>query len=103
MAGDAAKGPATIVEAISMGHQAADDIDAYIRAKNGEPAYKVPEEEKIDIPFEVDEEVVEQPKGKMLELNLPERIGNFKEVELGYSKEIAYKEACRCLRCDAEL
>ena len=103
VAGDAAKGPATIVEAISMGHQAADDIDAYIRAKNGEPAYKAPEEEKIDIPFEVDEEVVEQPKGKMLELNLPERIGNFKEVELGYSKEIAYKEACRCLRCDAEL
>jgi hypothetical protein len=24
-------------------------------------------------------------------------------VELGYSKKTAYKEACRCLRCDAEL
>ena len=27
----------------------------------------------------------------------------FKEVELGYSKKAAYREACRCLRCDAEL
>jgi NADH-quinone oxidoreductase subunit F len=103
IAGDAAKGPATVVEAIAMGHQVAEDLDGFIRARNGEPAYRKPVEEEIVIPFEVDEEVVETPKTKMPELKLAERIISFKEVETGYSKKVAYKEACRCLRCDAEL
>ncbi len=103
VAGDAVKGPATVVEAIAMGHQAAADIDDGIRKRNGESAYKAPEDEKIDIPFEVDEDVKETPKWAMPELHIHERAGNFKEVELGYDKDIAYREACRCLRCDAEL
>ena len=103
IAGDASSGPATVVEAIAMGHQAAADVDASIRAKNNEPAYRIPPEEVIEIPFEVDEEVIESPKAKMPELKKSERLISFKEVELGYSKKTAYKEACRCLRCDAEL
>jgi len=101
--GDAATGPATVVEAIAMGHQAAQDVDAFIRVKNNEPAYKAPEEEKIDIPFEVDEEVIETPKAAMPELAVAKRVANFQEVELGYTKKAAFKEACRCLRCDAEI
>ncbi len=101
--GDAVSGPATVVEAIMMGHQAAENVDAHIRAKNNERPYKEPAAEKIDIPFEVDAELVQQPKGLMPELAAAERVKSFREVELGYTKEIAYKEACRCLRCDAEL
>ncbi len=41
-AGDAVLGPATVVEAIAMGHQAADEVDAAIRAKNNEPALEGP-------------------------------------------------------------
>jgi NADH-quinone oxidoreductase subunit F len=103
IAGDAAKGPATVVEAIAMGHDVAADLDAFIRAKNGEPAYVKSLKDLIEIPFEVDEEVKESPRAKMPELKLGERIISFKEVETGYSKKVAYKEACRCLRCDAEL
>jgi len=103
VAGDAAKGPATVVEAIAMGHQAAAEIDDYSRAAMGEAGYKAPAEELIEIPFEVDEEVTEPPKAKMPELKLSERKITFKEVELGYNKKTAYKEACRCMRCDAEL
>ncbi|MEN6475431.1 MAG: NADH-quinone oxidoreductase subunit NuoF [Syntrophaceae bacterium] len=103
VAGDAAKGPATVVEAIAMGHQVAVDIDDFIRTANNEPAYVPPAEETIEIPFEVDEEVTETPKAKMQELKLSERKITFKEVELGYNKKTAYKEACRCMRCDAEL
>ncbi|MGC9324235.1 MAG: NADH-quinone oxidoreductase subunit NuoF [Desulfomonilia bacterium] len=103
IAGDAATGPATVVEAIAMGHDVASEIDAAIRVKNGEPPYKEPPEEKIDIPFEVDEEVKEIPKAEMPELKVADRIISFEEVELGYSKKIAYAEACRCLRCDAEI
>jgi NADH-quinone oxidoreductase subunit F len=99
---DAVSGPATVVEAILMGHQVAKDVDSYLRTKNNERPYKEPPEEKIDIPFKVDEEVVEQPKGKMRELSVTKRAGNFREVEPGYTKKTAFKEACRCLRCDAE-
>jgi NADH-quinone oxidoreductase subunit F len=103
IAGDAAKGPATVVEAIDQGHQVAEALDAFIRARNGEPAWKKPAEEEIQIPFEVDEEVKETPRAKMPELKLSERLVSFKEVETGYTRATAYKEACRCLRCDAEL
>jgi NADH-quinone oxidoreductase subunit F len=103
IAGDAAKGPATVVEAIGQGHEVAVEMDAFIRAKNNEPAYVKPMADEIEIPFEVDEEVIETPKAKMPELKLSERLISFKEVETGYTKKVAYKEACRCLRCDAEL
>lgn len=103
VAGDAATGPATVVEAIAQGHKVAQELDDYIRTKNNEPPYKVPDEEKIEIPLEIDEEIKEQPKASMPEISVTDRVGNFKEVEKGYTKEIAYKEACRCLRCDAEI
>lgn len=101
--GDAVLGPATVVEAIEAGHRIAQEADAYIRRKNGEPPYKVPEEEKIEIPFEVDEETVEQPRVKLPETDVSSRIRDFREVELCCSAESAFKEACRCMRCDGEV
>jgi NADH-quinone oxidoreductase subunit F len=99
-AGDAVLGPATVVEAIAMGHQAADEVDACIRLKNNEPPYTAPPEEQIAIPFEVDEDPKVTPRGRMPELTARERIASFKEVELGYTADIAWAEACRCQRCD---
>ena len=101
--GDAVTGPWTVVGAISAGHQAAADIDQAIRNKNGEPSYEAPPEEKIEIPFEIDEETEEQPQAKMPELDSAKRRTNFSEVELGFSPEIAVEEAKRCLRCDVEI
>ncbi|MCX7635149.1 MAG: hypothetical protein N2Z74_05315, partial [Syntrophales bacterium] len=69
----------------------------------GEPPWEAPAEEKIDIPFEIDEETVETPQVKMPELHGALRKSGFTEVELGYTKEEAIREACRCLRCDAEI
>ncbi len=101
--GDAVTGPDTVIGAIEAGHQAAIDIDAAIRAKNGEPAYEMPPEQKIDVPFVIDEESEECPQTAMPELEAAQRKGSFIEVELGFTKEAAIKEATRCLRCDAEL
>ena len=101
--GDAVTGPDTVIGAIAAGHQAAEDIDAAIRAKNGEPPYEVPPEEKIDIPFIIDEESLEAPQTRMPEAEGALRKLSFMEVELGFSKEDAIKEAIRCLRCDAEI
>jgi NADH-quinone oxidoreductase subunit F len=101
--GDAVTGPWTVVGAISAGHQAAGDIDQAIRNKNGELPYEAPPEERIEIPLEIDEETEEQPQAAMPELDSAGRRTNFNEVELGFSRDIAIKEASRCLRCDVEI
>jgi NADPH-dependent glutamate synthase beta subunit-like oxidoreductase len=99
--GDAVTGPDTVIAAIGAGHQAADDIDASIRKANGEPAYEKPAMEKIDVPLIIDEDSEEAPQMPMPEMNHDTRKTSFAEVELGFNREDAIKEACRCLRCDA--
>ncbi|HQN26665.1 MAG TPA: FAD-dependent oxidoreductase, partial [Syntrophales bacterium] len=101
--GDAVTGPDTVIAAIAAGHQAARDIDASIRQSAGEPAWEAPEEEKIDIPLVIDEETLESPQTAMPEMAPSERRQGFAEVELGFTREAAIAEACRCLRCDIEI
>ena len=101
--GDAVTGPDTVIAAIAAGHQAADDIDSAIRKANGEPAYEKPAAEKIDVPLVIDEETIEAPQMAMPEISGSKRKMSFAEVELGFKKADAIKEASRCLRCDAEL
>ena len=101
--GDALTGPDTVIAAIASGHRAASDIDSHIRELSGEPAYVEPASEKIDIPFILDEESEEEPQAKMPEMHAKDRKRSFSEVELGYKKKAAVMEACRCLRCDAEV
>jgi len=99
--GDALTGPDTVIGAIAAGHQAARDMDGYIRKINGEPAYEEPPEEEIVVPFAIDEESIEAPQAKMPELDVLRRRRDFEEVEQGYGRMQAVKEASRCLRCDA--
>jgi NADH-quinone oxidoreductase subunit F len=101
--GDAVTGPDTAIGAIAAGHQAADDIDSAIRKSNGEPAYKKPAVEIIDVPLVIDEETIETPQIAMPEMESAVRKTSFAEVELGFTAEDAIKESCRCLRCDAAL
>jgi len=97
--GDAVTGPDTVVNAIAAGHHAALEIDAAIREKNGEPPC-ILKEEDIDIPDTIDDETHETPRVCLCEADCGARVKDFREVELGMSKEAAMKEACRCLRCD---
>ena len=97
--GDVVTGPDTVVGAIAAGHHAAEEIDEAIRQRNGEAPYISPPEEEIEIPMDI-EEAQEIARTPMPEADVTERIGDFREVELGFSKEIALKEAGRCLRCD---
>jgi len=101
--GDALTGPSTVIKAIAAGHQAAEDIDASIRKKNGEPAWTPPPGEEISIPFIIDEDTEEFPMARMPEMEAALRKGNFQEVELGYTRALAMKEATRCIRCDAKI
>lgn len=100
--GDVVTGPDTVVGAIAAGHHAAEEIDEAIRQRNGEAPYIFPPEEEIEIPMAI-EEAQEIARTPMPEADVTERIGDFREVELGFSREIALKEAGRCLRCDVEV
>lgn len=95
--GDCVTGPATVVEAISQGKDAARSIDKYL---GGDGVIILSEDIKREISGEILEE--EKPRVKMPTILLSERKRGFKEVEKGYSEDMAIEEASRCLRCDVE-
>ncbi len=99
--GDAVTGPGMVVWAIRDGIAAAEEIDASIRARNGEPAWQKPPVEPIELlPPIVEEDIRESQRSPMPELPAEERRNDFREVELGFDAQTALAEACRCLRCD---
>jgi len=94
--GDAVTGPATVVEAVEAGKQAAISIDRFVQghdlAKGREKQWATVD----DIPLD---DAVRQPKEKMPTLEVQERISNFNEVQLGFDEAISQKESNRCLSC----
>ncbi len=96
--GDVVSGPASVIDAIATGRQAASSIDKYLGG-NGliDEVLIAPE---IDAPFELEEG--ERARVPVRTLTVRERLGSFREVELGYSAEEAQSEAHRCLMCDLE-
>jgi NADH-quinone oxidoreductase subunit F len=98
--GDAVSGPAMVIDAIRAGQDAAESLDRALRAAAGDPAYAAPEHEKIEIPFDVDEDAADRPQATMPETDPEPRRRDFGEVELGLTREQAVAEAARCMRCD---
>ena len=98
--GDMIAGSAGVIDAIHAGQTAARAIDAAIRAAKGEESWTAPAEETMEVPPNVDEEPVDQRRTSMPKVPSKIRRGDFREVELGYTLEMALAEACRCLRCD---
>jgi len=102
--GDVVTGPQTVTEAMAHGKIAAEMIDKYIRGEPVSRQYEVTRPAMRVEPTELtDEEIAQLQKPSMPALPLEERGGNFGEVELGFTEEMAIGEAKRCLRCDLEL
>ncbi len=101
--GDVVSGPATVLEAMRAGKIAAESIHRYLRGKPLQRDYHIAET-KYEVPaVEVSpEEASSSSRPTMPVLPVKERAGNFREVELGLGREIALREARRCLRCDLE-
>ncbi len=94
--GDVSLGPASVIEAIADGKKAAISIDRYItgqdvNANRERITQKVENVSKEGFPIK------SRPQMPMIPVN--ERVGNFKEVELGLTEEQAMEEAKRCLAC----
>ena len=100
--GDVVTGAAMVIDAIAAGQKAAAAMDRALRTARGEKPWEEAADE-IDIPFEVDEDIIEQLQARIPELSPVERRLVFQEVELGYDRETAMREACRCVRCDVKI
>jgi len=101
--GDFVTGPDMVVNAIAAGRRGAIAIDKYLRK---DPSRVEIYDRKSGVvearPAELDETWEEQPRTKVKTLPLPDRRASFSEIELGFSEEVARREAKRCLRCDLE-
>lgn len=96
--GDAVTGPASVIDAIADGRQAAISMDKYLGGSGNINEVLAPLEEAV-APIEEGEE---KWRPKMLALPVEQRIKDFRQVEFGYTDEMAIEEAERCLRCDLE-
>jgi len=95
--GDAARGPATAIEAIADGNKAAIAIRNFLESTN------IPIE-----PFVLPQTPIEeietrsrqtQKRAKMPLISMSDRLNSFTEVESGFTEEIAKTEALRCVNC----
>ncbi len=99
--GDVVAGPADVISAIAAGKEAAKAIDSYLQGKRYEKEYKVIAPAIYVEPVELSEEETKKlERPEMPRLPTTARVGNFREVELGLTQEMAVMEAKRCLRCD---
>ncbi len=103
--GDCASGPATVVQALAAGRKAAISVNQYL---GGQPMALLREPfnctkgelNEIDINEYIDKEKI--PRTKMLALAPEERRRNFNEIELGFTEQMARREAKRCLSCGCQ-
>jgi len=100
--GDAVTGAATAVDAIAAGRRAAIAIDRYLNgeALEGEgKAFNWSKGELTELIKDEFADVERQPRCEMPKLGPLERRDNFQEMELGYTEDVAKKEAERCMAC----
>ena len=100
--GDAVSGPASVIEAISMGRTAASVIDCSLGGDG------IIDESLVDFedasPFlGKEEDFLARLRAEMPTLAVAERLIGFPVVELGLEEKAAIAEANRCLRCDLRL
>ncbi len=98
-AGDAVRGPATVVEAIGDGKKAAMAIDRYL---GGDGILKDTFRERLVnlvVSYNEEEYQKERKRADAPTMPLSERYRNFKEVVLPYPSKSAVEEAKRCLHC----
>jgi len=95
--GDAATGPASVVEAIAAGEKAAAAIDEHLTGSNHAVWRR---QGAVDCYFDPAADPCETRSSATDCLDPSVRACSFAEVELPWDVEVALAEARRCLRCD---
>ena len=106
-AGDAAFGPENIITAVAQAHSAAVSIDLFLQGKdlNERPdPYTNLVSQKMGIhEWMYDSAVVDDIRYKVPHADKKYTLRDRRvEVELGFDEKIGFKEAQRCLNCDAQ-
>jgi formate dehydrogenase beta subunit len=96
--GDAVTGPASVIEAIASGRQAAVSIDRYLGGKGNIDMQLAPGDAELPAL----EEAEEKRRPEISLLPMADRVMTFRQVEVCYGRGEAVEEANRCLRCDQE-
>jgi len=99
--GDVVSGPASVIEAIAAGRQAAISIDKYLGGNGDIDEVLAPPEGEVPKP-DTEELEGEQYRPPIKMMPVAERVKCYAQVALGYDPEQATGEANRCLRCDLE-
>jgi len=95
--GDIVTGPASIVEAVHHGNEAAISISRYLEGENIRAGRK---ESSDELPLrDLPEFVEKKPRAVMPAIAAEKRVKSFVEFELGFTEEQAIAEAERCLEC----
>ena len=103
--GDFVSGPRTVIQAVAAGRRAAESINRFLRKEKKTSVFvsakfNFSRGKKLN---EVDvsqyEHLPTQPREVMPTRDPEFRINDFDEVELGYTPEMAMREAKRCLKC----
>jgi len=98
-AGDIVTGPKTVIHACAGGRRAAHYIDKYLGGKGISDFDKW--ETEVIIPKRVKTEELERAERTESEfITLENRLKSFEEVEYGFDKACALREAKRCFNCD---
>ena len=94
--GDFVTGPRDVIRVIADGRKAALSIHSYL---SGEGIEKEHAHFSAVSDIKIDPDLEKIPRQKMNTAPIHERKSVDKEVELGFLKEVAIKEAVRCLQC----
>ena len=103
-AGDAVRGPATLIEAIADGQRAAFAIERLLTGDSAREQYldQMQRSRKVIRSLSLEELEDAVPRAEATLEPADERVGSFVEVMHALSAEQARCEAGRCLRCDLE-
>ncbi|MFT5571476.1 MAG: formate dehydrogenase beta subunit [Cryomorphaceae bacterium] len=106
--GDAAFGPENIITAVAHGHQAAISIDLFLNGQSVHKERPAPGTTLVSTKMGIhewayDSAVIDDDRQESAHLPIEQALTSRKiESELGFSLDVAFTEAERCLNCDIQ-
>jgi formate dehydrogenase major subunit len=100
--GDCVTGPATVIQAVASGRQAADCMDDFVMkgyVPERREDYSCSRGSLEDLPRHEFEAQPKIERVKMPTISVEKRAKNFNQIETGLTEEQAISEAERCLKC----
>ena len=97
MAGDVLSGPASVVESMAKGREAAESVSRFLKGEHLKFGRRY--EGPIETDFEIDTSTADGAKRLTISQYTCRGKGDFTELEGGVDAETARQEAKRCLSC----